>query len=137
MKKLIDSNLFNDVFDPLSYLYEHKTIVRRIRKKYEKLKILTKRRCIQLKIEINGRTIKTLLNSESEINFINRAIVKQLNLFLFFINEKICDITNTKLKIFKIHFLTVAIIDKNDNQRFFEKSFLKININKNLIFGMF
>ena len=137
MKKFIDSNFLNNVSDFLNYLYEYKAIVRRIRKKYEKLKVLIKRRCIQLKIKINDKTIKTLLNNENKINFINRVIIKQLNLFLFFINEKICDIANTKLKIFEIYFFTVAIIDKNDNQRFFEEFFLKISINKNLIFDMF
>ena len=136
MKKLIDSNFFNNVLDLLNYLYEYKAIVRRIQKKYEKLKILIKRRCIQLKVKINDKTIKTLLNNENKINLINRVIIKQLNLSFFFINKKACDITNTKLKIFKIYFFTIAIINKNDNQRFFEKFFLKININENLIFDM-
>ena len=76
------------------------------------------------------------MNNKNKINFINRIIIKQLNLFSFFINQKICDIINTKLKIFKIHFFIVVITDKNNNQRFFEKSFLKININENLIFNM-
>ena len=78
-----------------------------------------------------------LLNNENKINFINRVIIKQLNLFPFFINEKVCNIVNTKLKIFEIYFFTIAIIDKNNNQRFFENFFLKISINKNLIFDMF
>ena len=84
MKKLIDLNFFNNVFDFLSYLYEYKAIVRQIQKEYEKLKILIKRRYIQLKIEINNKTIKTLLNNENKINFINRVIIKQLNLFFFY-----------------------------------------------------
>ena len=69
--------------------------------------------------------MKTLLNNENKINFINRIIIKQLNLFFFFINEKTCDITNTKLKIFEIHFFIVAVIDKNNNQRFFEIFFFE------------
>ena len=137
MKKLIDLNFFNNVFDFLNHLYEYKTIIQRIRKEYEKLKILIKRRCIQLKIEINDKTIKMLLNNKNKINFINQVIIKQLNLSFFFINKKACNITNTKLKIFKIHFFTIAIIDKNDNQRFFEIFFLKISINEDLIFDMF
>ena len=63
--------------------------------------------------------LKTLLNNENKINFINRVIIKELKLFSFFINEKLCNIINTKLKIFKIYFLIVTIIDKNNNQRFF------------------
>ena len=77
-----------------------------------------------------------MLNNKSKINFINRTIVKQLELSFFFINKKTCGIANTKLKIFEIHFFIVAIIDKNDNQRFFEFFFLKISINENLIFDM-
>ena len=59
--------------------------------------------------------LKTLLNNENKINFINRIIIKQLELLFFFINKKACNITNTKLKTFEIHFLTVTVIDKNDN----------------------
>ena len=136
VKKLINSNFFDEDSNFSKHLYDYRTIVRRIRKEYEKIKALTKRRYIQLKIEINDRRMKTLLNSENKINFINRVIIKQLNLSFFFINKKTCDITNTKLKIFEIHFFIVAVIDKNNNQRFFEKFFLKININENLIFDM-
>ena len=89
-----------------------------------------------MKIKINDKRIKTLLNNENKINFINRVIIKQLNLSFFFINKKTCDIINTKLKIFEIYFLIVVIIDKNNNQRFFKKFFLKININENLIFDI-
>ena len=80
--------------------------------------------------------LKTLLNSENKINFINRVIIKQLKLFSFFINKKTYNIVNTKLKTFEIYFFIVTIINKNNNQRFFEKFFLKISINENLIFGI-
>ena len=87
-------------------------------------------------MKAKNKMLKTLLNSENEINLINWAIIKQLELFSFFINEKACDIANTKLKTFEIHFLIVIIIDKNDNQRFFEEFFLKISINEDLIFDI-
>ena len=100
------------------------------------MKSLSKRRCIQLEMEAKGKMLKALLDSESEINLISRAMVKQLKLPPFLINEKACGIANTKLKTFGIHFLTVAVIDKNGNQRFFEEFFLKVSINEDLIFGM-
>ena len=115
VKKLINSDFFDENSNFSKYLYNHRIIVQKIQKKYEKMKVLIKRRYIQLKIEINDKKIKTLLNSESKINLINRTIIKRLNLFSFFINEKICNIANTTLKIFKIHFFIVVIIDKNDN----------------------
>ena len=136
MEELTDSNLPNDVPDPLSHSYGHRAVVRRIRREYEKLKALTKRRCIQLEAEVNGRTMKALLDSGSEINLINRAMVKQLGLPPSPINEKACGIANTKLETFGVHFLTVAVTDKNGNQRFFEESFLEVSINEDLIFGM-
>ena len=105
MKKLINLNLFDENSNFSKHLYSYRTIVRKIRKKYEKIKTLIKRQCIQLKIEINDKKIKMLLNNENKINFINRVIIKQLNLF-FFINKKACNITNTKLKIFKFIFLS-------------------------------
>ena len=137
MKKLTNSDFVNYVLELSINLYSHRTIVRKIRKEYEKIKSLNKKRCIQLKIKTKNKMLKTLLNSESKINLISRVIIKQLKLFSFFINEKTYNIINTKLKTFEIYFLIVTIIDKNNNQRFFEKFFLKISINENLIFDMF
>ena len=136
VKKLIDSNLFDDDSNFSKHSHYHRTVVRRIRKEYRKLKILTIRRCIQLKTNIKDMKLKTLLNCENEINLINRIMIKRLKLSFFFIHEKTCDVANIKLKIFEVHFLIVVIIDKNDCSRYFEKSFLKININENLILNM-
>ena len=100
------------------------------------MKSLSKRRCIQLEVEAKGKVLKALLDSGSEINLISRAMVKQLGLPPSLINEKACGIANTKLETFGVHFLTVAVTDKNGNQRFFEESFLEVSINEDLIFGM-
>ena len=80
--------------------------------------------------------MKTLLNSESEVNLINRVKIKQLKLFFFFIHEKACDVVNIKLKIFDVHFLIVVVIDKHEHSRYFEEFFLKININEDIILDM-
>ena len=99
------------------------------------MKILIKRRCIQLKIDIKSIKIKTLLNCKNKINFINKIIIKRLKLF-FFIYKKVCNVVNIKLKIFEIYFLIIVVIDKNNYFRYFEKLFLKTNINENLILNM-
>ena len=136
VKKLIDSGFFDDVSNTLKNSYDRRTIVRKIRRKYRKLKILIKRRCIQRKIKIKNNVMKTLLNSENEINLINKVMTKRLKLSFFIINEKTCDIINIKLNIFEIHFLIIVVIDKNDHRRYFEEFFLKININENIILDM-
>ena len=55
VKKFIDLNLFDYVFESLTNLYNYRTIVRRTRKKYKKIKSLNKRRCIQLKVKIKSK----------------------------------------------------------------------------------
>ena len=80
--------------------------------------------------------IKILLNCKNKVNFINKIIIKRLKLFFFFIYKKTCNVVNIKLKIFKIYFFIVVVIDRNDYFRYFEKSFLKTNINENLILNI-
>ena len=125
VKKFTNLNFVNHVFEFSINLYDHQAIVRKIQKKYEMIKSLSKKRYIQLKIKTKNKMLKTLLNNENKINFISRVIIKQLKLSFFFINKKICDIANTKLKTFEIHFFIVTIIDKNNNQRFFEFFFFE------------
>ena len=136
VKKLIDTNIFDVDSNFSKHSHYYRTIVRRIQRKYKKLRVLIKRRCIQIKINIKNKKMKTLLNNENEINFINRIMIKQLKIFFFFIHEKTCDIVNIKLKIFDVHFLIVVVIDNHEHSRYFEKSFLKININENIILDM-
>ena len=135
MKEFIDLNLFDDNSNLSKYSYYHRAVVRRIRRKYQKLKVLTKRRCIQLKVDIKSIKIKTLLNCENKVTFINKIIIKRLKLF-FFIHKKICSVANIKLKIFEVYFFIVVVIDKNECFRYFEKLFLKTSINENLILNM-
>ena len=71
VKKLTNSDFVNYVFELLMNLYNYRTIVRKIRKEYKKIKSLNKKRCIQLKMKTKSKMLKTLLNSESEINFIS------------------------------------------------------------------
>ena len=71
MKKFTNSNFVNYVFEFLMNLYNYRAIVRKIQKEYKKIKSLNKRRCIQLEIKTKNKMLKTLLNSENKINFIN------------------------------------------------------------------
>ena len=138
VKKLSDEfDKFDDDSSLLKNQYDHRAFVRRIRKEYKKIKRLTMRKCITIYVETKNKTMKTLLNFKSEINFINKAMIKQLNFFSTLNNEKATIIINTKLKIFEIHFLIITVTNKHDVQRHFEKFFLKININENIILNIF
>ena len=133
VKKLIDTNIFDVDSNFSKHSHYYRTVIRKIRKKYKKLRVLIKRRCIQIKVDIENRRMKILLNNENEVNLINRVMVKQLELSLFSIYEKACSIANIKLKIFDVHFLIVAVIDKYEHSRYFEESFLEVSINEDII----
>ena len=55
MKKFIDLDFFDYVFEFLTNLYNYRTIVQRTRKEYKKIKNLNKRYCIQLKVKIKNK----------------------------------------------------------------------------------
>ena len=100
MEELTDSDLSDDDPDPPKHPHYHRAVVRRIRREYRKLKALTKRRCIQLKVDIRSVGMRALLDCGSEINLISRAMVKRLGLSPSSIHEKACGIANTKLETF-------------------------------------
>ena len=80
---------------------------------------------------------KTKLNCDSEINFINRQLIKKLDLFFFTVVESDARIVdNSKLQTFDVHFLLISVLNINDVFRFFEKFFMKISMQNDLIFEM-
>ena len=81
---------------------------------------------------------KTKLNCDNEINFINRQLIKKFDLFFFTIvkfDVRIVD--NSKLQTFDVHFFLISVLNINDVFRFFEKFFMKISMQNDLIFEMF
>ena len=79
-----------------------------------------------------------MLNYNSEVHLIKRYFIKKLKL-------KACTLKNINLIIFdnksfqthEIYFLIIAIKDLARTKRFFEKFFLTINIDDDLILDMF
>ena len=78
-----------------------------------------------------------MLNCNSEINLIEKHFVRKLNLKTCALNNINLIIFNNKLlQIHEIYFLIIAIKDLTKTKRFFEKFFLIININDDLIFNI-
>ena len=81
---------------------------------------------------------KTKLNCDNEINFISRQLIKKFDLFFFTIvelNARIVD--NSKLQTFDVHFFLINVLNINDVFRFFEKFFMKVSMQNDLILEMF
>jgi len=113
----------------------HRATIRRIRRQLKKADKLAKARCIFIETRIEDQLVKTLLDGGSEINCISRKLVRQLGLPRSVIHEE-ASALGRKLQTFGVHFLTVQIVDKNGYSRFFEESFLEVNMQEELLLGM-
>ena len=138
VKKLLIDKVFDFEFDFSFKINTHRVYIRKVRKKLTKTKKLIVKRCIDVKIILEKQQKKVKLNCDNEINLISRKLIKKFNLLFFFIADfdtRIVD--NNKLQNYSVHFLIINVIDKNDISKFFEKSFLKINMQNDLILEMF
>ena len=137
MKNLLINSVIAFEFDFFFNAITHRIYIRKIRKQLIKQKKLIIKKCIDVKIILNEKRKKTKLNCDNEINFISRQLIKKLDLFFFTIielNVRIVD--NNKLQTFDVHFLLINVLNINDVFRFFEKFFMKISMQNDLIFEM-
>ena len=105
VKNLLINNVIVFEFDFFFNAITHRIYIRKIRKQLIKQKKLVIKKCINVKIILNEKRKKTKLNCDNEINFINRQLIKKLDLFFFTVVEfdaRIVD--NNKLQIFDVHF---------------------------------
>ena len=65
-----------------------------------------------------------------------QAFASQLNSKIQKTNIKAQKIGNTTLEIYKIVVSTFSILDKDDKERFFERSFLLVDIKSDKVFEM-
>ena len=117
----------------------HANKARRRRKKFRELVI---RKCVKTKINIQDEDqtwneSQAVLDTEAKVNLISHAYAKKLNLRR---SEALdCDaitVDNHRLKTYDVYFVQLEVPDVKGTSRFFEESFLAVNLNWNLTLGM-
>ena len=120
VKNFLTSNSSDDEFFSTS---SSDIISKRRRKKLRTTK------CDKIKIKINDSEILAVMNSKAEINLISNVLVKKLKLVLF--DVSLCEIMtfdSNQLKIYEIYFVRLEVSNENDVNRFFNESFLKVDL---------
>ena len=112
---------------------------RNVQRKKIKNKKLIIRRIIKISVTtLSHETIKIILNCDSEVNLIKKHFVKKLNLKTYALKDiNLIIFDNKSFQTHEVYFLIIAIKDLTKTKRFFEKFFLTMNINDDLIFDMF
>ena len=112
---------------------------RNVQRKEIKDKKLIIRRIVKISITaLNYETIRIMLNCDNEINLIKKHFVRKLNLKACALNGiDLITLDNKSFQIHEIYFLIIAIKDLTRTKYFFEKFFLTMNIDDDLIFDMF
>ena len=113
------------------------------KKRRKKFKEFVIRKCVKIKINIQEENqiwneSKTIFDTKTKINLINQVYAKKLNLRRFEILS--CDaitIDRHRLKTYDVYFVQLEVSNVNDTSRFFEESFLVVNLNWNLTLNMF
>ena len=111
---------------------------RNVQQREIKNKKLIIRRIIKISITaLNHETIKAMFNYDNEVNLIKKHFVKKLNLKAYTLKDIDLIILDKKsLQTHKVYFLIIAIKNLTKTKRFFEKFFLTMNIDDDLIFNM-
>ena len=120
MENFLTNNNNDDEFLSTNF---NNIIIRRRRKKFRTIK------CDKIKIKINDNEIFAIMNSKAKINLINNVLVKKFKLILF--DVSFCEImilNNNQFKIYDVYFVRLKISNENDVNRFFNESFLKIDL---------
>ena len=80
--------------------------------------------------------VLALLDSGSKVNAIHLTFAKELSFSIWETNNGIQKIDSTMLDTFEIVVVAFSIIDKANQVRFFEETFLMANISREIVFGM-
>ena len=80
--------------------------------------------------------IKALLDWRSKVNAISQAFAFLLGLTIWKTNVVAQKIDGTTVETYKMIVSTFSMSDKDNRERFFEKSFLLANVKPEIVFGM-
>ena len=86
--------------------------------------------------DMDKATVQALINSGSEVNAVHLSFIKQLGLPIKPTNVRAQKIDNTMLDIYRIVVAAFLVVDKANQVRFFEETFLMANVSSKVVFGM-
>ena len=137
MEELPDSSDPSSSSDSPASPFSSRASIRRIRKQEKKAekRRLAVAKCIFIDTQVEGQTVKTLLDGGSEINCVSRKLVERLQLPPSTINEGAVAL-GRKIQTFRVYFLSIEIADRDGHSRFFEESVLAVNMKEDLLLGM-
>ena len=90
---------------------------------------------IQIK-NINVTQVQALINLGSEVNVIHLSFAKQLGFFNRPTDVGIQKVDNIMLDTYRILVAAFSVMDKSNQVRFFEKTFLVANVSPEIVFWM-
>ena len=91
---------------------------------------------VQFKKNTNKTQVQALTNLGIEINVIHLTFAKQLDLPIRPIDVEVQKIDGSTMDIYKMVIAAFSIMDKANQVRFFEKTFLVANVSPKVVFGM-
>ena len=91
---------------------------------------------VQFKKNSSKVKVQTLIDSKSEVNAIHLTFAKQLGLPIRLTDVGAQKIDGTMLDTYKMIVAAFSIVNKANQVRFFEQTFLMANVNPEVIFGM-
>ena len=86
--------------------------------------------------DMDKTSVQTLINSESEVNIIYPSFANQLGLLIKPIDVRAQKIYGTMLDTHEIIVAAFLIVDKANQIRFFEETFLVANVSLEIVFGI-
>ena len=120
MKNILTNNNNENEFS--STIFSIKNVKRRQRK-------LHMIKCSKHKIKINDIEIFAIIDSKAKVNLINNVLVKKLKLISFNISScEIMIVSNLRIKFYDVYFVRLEISNENDINRFFNESFLEVDL---------
>ena len=84
----------------------------------------------------NETQVQALIDSRSEVNAIHPSFAKQLGLPIRLIDIRKQKIDGTMLNTYGMVIAAFSVVDKTNQVRFFEETFLVANVSPEVVFGM-
>ena len=92
--------------------------------------------CIWYPITFRKKSVSTLLDSGSEVNAIHPTFARELGLLIRPTDIIVQKIDGTILDTYRIVVTAFSVLDKTNQVRFFEKTFLVVNVSPEIVFKM-
>ena len=91
---------------------------------------------VQFKKDANKTSVQALINSGSEVNAIHLSFAKQLDFPIRSTDVEAQKINNTTLDTHRMVVAAFLVVDKGNQVRFFEKTFLVAKVSPEVVLGM-